>query len=336
MIICIGESLIDFVPQEDRRARAAGSDSGAVDRAAGDGGGPAASATALPLYRPVAGGCPYNCSISAARLGADVAFAGTVSTDFFGDQIVGRLRANRVGLDLVSRVDAPTTLAFVKKAADGSARYAFFTNGAADRTLSPGHIPLPLPGKAILQMGSISIIPDPEGTTILELAEAEHGDRIVAFDPNVRETLASDHADYRARIERALAATSLLKASDEDLAWIYPDRSFDEALARVLELGVRLVVVTRGAEGSDAITAADRVHVDAEKVEVSDTIGAGDSFLAALLVWLDEHGILDDQALGELGGEELADVLGFASKVSAITCTRVGADPPYRDQLVGR
>ena len=95
-------------------------------------------------------------------------------------------------------------------------------------------------------------------------------------------------------------------------------------------------MVTQGAEGSTAYTEDEEVFVPAEQVEVSDTIGAGDSFLAALLVWLDEQGILDDQALGELGSDELADALGFASKVSAITCTRVGADPPYRDQLVGR
>lgn len=325
MIICIGESLIDFVPQEG----APGDGAGEVPRSV-------ASGIALPRYQPVAGGCPYNCSISAARLGADVAFAGTVSTDFFGDQIVERLQANRVKLDFVTRVDRPTTLAFVKKAADGSARYAFFTNDAADRALRPADVSRPLPEKAILQMGSISIIPDPEGSTILELAEAERDDRLVAFDPNVRATLANDHADYRARIERALGATTLLKTSDEDLAWIYPDRSFDEAVHRVFALGVRLIVVTRGADGSEAITVSHRVRVAAEDVEVSDTIGAGDSFLAALLVWLDEHGVLDGRALGALTRDDLTDALGFASRVSAITCTRVGADPPYRDELVGR
>lgn len=327
MIICVGESLIDFVPQD-----AANADATAGSATAAPGG----PANPLPLYQPVTGGCPYNCSIAAARLGAEVAFAGTVSTDFFGDRIVERLRGNRVALDLVTRVDRPTTLAFVKKAADGSARYAFFTNDAADRALAPDHVPRPLPEKAILQIGSISIIPDPEGSTILELAEAERANRLIAFDPNVRETLAGDHADYRARIERALGATTLLKTSDEDLGWIYADRSFDEALARVFELGVRLIVVTRGAQGSDAITASQRVHVPAEDVDVSDTIGAGDSFLAALLVWLDEHGITDGPVLGELASDDLDDALRFASKVAAITCTRVGADPPYRDELVGR
>jgi fructokinase len=308
MIICIGESLIDFIPHD-------------------------ADANGLPLYRPVAGGCPYNCSIAAARLGAEVAFAGTVSNDFFGDHLVDSLRSNGVGLSMVTRTDRPTTLAFVKKAADGSARYAFFTNDAADRALETLHVPRPLPDRAILQMGSISIIPDPEGSTILHLAEDERASRVVAFDPNVREDLAPDHDEYRGRIERALRATTLLKTSDEDLAWIYPDTPFDAAVRRVFDLGVRLIVVTRGAAGSEAITSRTRVAVPAERVEVSDTIGAGDSFLAALLVWFDEHGVLSGDAVEALEREALADALGFASRVSAITCTRVGADPPHRGEV---
>ena len=319
MIICIGESLIDFVPRETPEP-----------------GGPATGGPRLPGYSPVAGGCPYNCSIAAARLGAEVFFAGTVSRDFFGDHIVERLQGNRVGLDYVSRVDGPTTLAFVKKEPDGSARYAFYTAGAADRALDREHLRTPLSEGAILQMGSISIIPDPEGTTILELAEAERGRRVIAFDPNVRETLADDPDDYRRRIARALGASTILKTSDEDLAWIFPEDYVDAAVSRVLGLGVRLVVVTRGAAGSEAITESVRVRVPAEQVEVSDTIGAGDSFLAALLVWMDEHGVIDAPAVEALGERELTEALEFASTVAAVTCTRVGADPPYRDDLIAR
>jgi fructokinase len=142
-----------------------------------------------------------------------------------------------------------------------------------------------------------------------------------------------DESDYRARIDRALRACSLLKTSDEDLAWIYPDLSTDEAVRRVLDLGVGLVVVTSGAEGSTAYTAREQVPVPAEMVDVSDTIGAGDSFLAALLVWLDEHRVYAPSAVGTLGADELWDMLSFGARVSAITCTRVGADPPYRNEV---
>ncbi len=307
MVVCIGESLIDFVPQ--------------------DGGGE----STLPRYRPVAGGCPYNCAVAVSRLGSDVSFAGAISTDFFGDFIAARLEANGVGLSLVHRVDRPTTLAFVKKAADGSARYAFYTKDAADRALSRELLP-ELAVDAILQIGSISIIADSEGDAILHLAEREHGRRVIAFDPNIRESLVDDERGYRERIDRALRAATLLKTSDEDLAWIYPGTSVEDGVRRALDAGVELVVVTRGAEGSTAYTTSCTATAAAESVEVSDTIGAGDSFLAALLVWLDERDATP-QTVASFGDEELGEALEFASKVAAITCTRVGADPPTRDEV---
>jgi len=309
MIICAGESLIDFVPLSD-----------------GEG---------LPEYRPVAGGCPYNCAIAAARLGGEVGFVGTVSTDFFGDQLIGRLQANRVDTSMIHRLDQPTTLAFVKKSSTGSARYAFYTIDAADRALTIELMPDPLPDRAIVQIGSISLIADPEGSAILQLAERELGRRVIAFDPNVRDTLISDERDYRRRVDRALAASTILKTSDEDLEWIYPGLDVAGAVRKVIEKGVALVVVTRGAEGSTAFTATQKVDVLAERVEVSDTIGAGDSFLAALLVWLDEHDVTEPGEVGSLPADSLDGILRFASRVSAITCTRVGAEPPYRDELGG-
>ena len=306
MVVCIGESLIDFVPIEG-----------------GNG---------LPHYRPVAGGSPYNCAIAVARLGSEVSFAGTISTDFFGDHLVEQLRANGVGRSLVHRVDHPTTLAFVKKASDGSARYAFYVNDSADRALTPDRLPDALPDSAILQMGSISLIPDPEGSSILRLGEREHGRRVIALDPNIRETLIADETEYRSRLFRALRFVTLLKTSDEDLAWIYPDKAPDAAVQHALEAGVGLVVVTKGADGSTASTSRQTVSVPAVAVEVSDTIGAGDSFLAGLLVWLDEHAATP-ATVAALGRDELADALRFAGRAAAITCTRVGADPPWRREV---
>ena len=126
-----------------------------------------------------------------------------------------------------------------------------------------------------------------------------------------------------------------LPVPDEDLEWIYPGLDVDGAVRKVIEKGVALVVVTRGAEGSTAFTATQKVDVPAERVEVSDTIGAGDSFLAALLVWLDEHDVTEPGEVGSLPADSLDGILRFASRVSAITCTRVGAEPPYRDELGG-
>ena len=317
----MGESLIDFVPL----ARASGRGS-EIDTATAEGD------NGLPLYLPVAGGSPYNCAIAVARLGSEVSFAGTISTDFFGDHLVAQLRANGVGLSLVHRVDNPTTLAFVKKAADGSARYAFYVNDAADRALTPDWLPGPLPESAILQIGSISLIPDPEGSSILHVGEREHGRRVIALDPSIRETLIEDETDYRNRLVRALRFATLLKTSDEDLAWIYPDETPDAAVRHALEAGVGLVVVTKGADGSTAYTSRQTVSVPAVSVEVSDTIGAGDSFLAGLLVWLDERAA-SPATVAALDRSELTGALRFAGRVAAITCTRVGADPPRRDEV---
>ena len=302
MIVCVGESLIDFVPEP-------------------------------PLYRPVAGGCPFNCSVAAARLGASVRFIGAVSRDFFGDQIVGALDANGVDTRWVSRVDRPTTLAFVKKAPDGSARYAFYADDSADRSLGPSDLPN-LPDGALLQIGSISLIADPQSSTILDLVERERYSRVIVFDPNIRPTLVGDDADYRVRVGRALGAATILKTSDEDLSWMFPGMGEDDAVAEVFARGVRLVLLTRGSSGSAAMTAHHRVSVRSKPTDVADTIGAGDSYMAAALAWLDERRIAEPSAVSELSAADLESLVDLCGRVAAITCSRTGADPPHRAELV--
>ncbi|TVQ25850.1 MAG: carbohydrate kinase [Spirochaetaceae bacterium] len=302
MIVCVGESLIDFVPEP-------------------------------PLFRPVAGGCPFNCSVAAARLGASVRFIGAVSRDFFGDQIVAALDADNVDTRWVSRVDRPTTLAFVKKASDGSARYAFYADGSADRSLESSNLP-DLPDLALLQIGSISLIADPQSSTILDLVECERDSRVIVFDPNIRPTLITDEADYRARVNRALGASTILKTSDEDLSWMFPGLSEDDAVAATLARGVRLVLLTRGSAGSVAITSSHAVSVPAQPTSVADTIGAGDSYMAAALMWLDEHGIVEPRSVSQLTTADLESLVDLCGRVAAITCSRIGADPPRRAELV--
>lgn len=315
MIVSIGESLIDFVPQQDGAT-------GTADNR-------------LPPYRPVAGGSPYNCAIAAARLSGRAGYIGSVSNDFFGDFIVDHLTANGVDTSLVTRVTEPTTLAFVKKSADGSARYAFYAQGSADRALGVEHLPPTLPEGALLQIGSISLIADPAAASIMHLVERETERRIIVLDPNVRPSVIDNERDYRARIERAIALVSVVKISDEDLAWLYPDLAAEAAIDRLLQMGPRLIVMTRGGEGTVAVHASGRLEVPAQKVTVVDTIGAGDSFMAALLVWLDEAGMRSAQDLERLTPDSLGRALQFATQVSAITCTRVGADPPRRSELPG-
>lgn len=305
MIICAGESLIDFVPADSEGT----------------------------LYCPKPGGSPMNCAVAAARLGASVKFAGTVSRDFFGDRILSHLEENHVDTSMVARVQNPTTLAFVSASESGDARYAFYAHHSADRALTPDHLPDAIPAGAVLQIGSISLLADPESRTLITLAERCRSEHIVVFDPNVRPNLVDDESDYRHRVERAFAASAIVKASEEDLAWLFPERSLDQAASSIFSSGAELVVVTRGASGSEIRTPLHTVQAPGKPVQVVDTIGAGDSFMAAILVWLEEHLIASRDQLRELAPEQLALMLDSATRVGSFACTRAGADPPWRDEL---
>lgn len=304
MILHCGEALIDFIPVLDSNGNNA--------------------------YKPAPGGSPYNSSIASARLGARAVFLGRVSRDFFGDQLISNLEKNGVDTSHTVRTDQPSTLAFVKKTPNGEARYAFFVTDAADRGLVPEDIPDPLPPELnCIQFGSISLIPDPVSSTILDLVERESQRLVISFDPNIRTVLVEDEADYRRRVERAFSAATIIKISDEDLDWVDPGVDVREAAAKLLSDRTKLVVVTLGAEGAFAVTPRGTYSVSGVETEVSDTVGAGDSFHSALLAWLSRKKKLTLEAVGELEKEDVEAMLSFAARVASKTCSRPGADPPY-------
>lgn len=307
MIVCAGESLIDFIPIADSHGRAA--------------------------YRPAPGGSPYNTAIAIARLGVEVGFLGKISRDFFGDQLFGNLAENLVNTHRILRSDKGTTLAFVTRTGSGEARYAFFAEDAADRSLSTDEIPVFGDDVAALQFGSISLLADPTSETLVSLAERESRRRVVSFDPNIRTSLISDESSYRTRVNRAVAAATIAKVSDEDLEWITADSNLESGARSLLERGPSLVVVTRGAEGALAVSRGATVEVEAVDTAVEDTIGAGDSFHAALLAWLSHADRLSAQAIGVLNADMLGAMLRFATAVAARTCARAGADPPQLDEM---
>lgn len=156
---------------------------------------------------------------------------------------------------------------------------------------------------------------------------------MIVFDPNIRSSLIDDETAYRARLNEVLRVATILKSSDEDLAWLFPDTTIATAAGYALAAGVSAVVVTAGAQGSTVFTKSFEVAEPAKEVEVVDTIGAGDSFMAALLVWLDESGTHTRDTVEALTETEWAIVLRFAAEVSAVVCSRKGADPPYRAEL---
>lgn len=300
MIVVAGEALIDLVPQ-----------------ATGD--------AAAPLL-PTRGGGPYNTAVALARLGSPVSFCSRISTDAFGVSLIDRLAAEGVALDLVQRGPEPTTLAVAAVDTDGAAAYTFYCQGTADRLFT---LPGPLPaGTRAVSFGTCSLVLEPGASAYEQLMhrEAQLG-RFIALDPNIRADLIPDPDAYRARFGRMLSSVSLLKLSDEDAQWLGYD------VAGWLAAGPAAVVVTRGGAGLTVYTAVGEHTVPGEPVRVADTIGAGDTINAALLHALSESGALSADALDQLSENTWRQVLGFAARAAAVTCTRAGADPPFAHEL---
>jgi fructokinase len=307
MIVCTGEALIDMVP---------------------DGEKPDAF-----LARP--GGCPFNTAIAAARLGAKVAFLGRLGTDFFGARLFDRLAANGVDVASVARRDQGATLAFVSRSPEGDARYAFYSEGAADRNFALEDLPAKLPSEArYLMLGSITMLQEPLASTVESLASRERDKLLVSFDPNIRPTLIKDRGAYLAQFERWTAMSAIVKISSDDLEWLYPGQSAEAGMALLSGLGPSLVVATLGREGAVARTARTEARAPAFAVKVADTIGAGDTFHAALLARLDEENIRTRSDLECLDQRKLAEMLRFANAAAAFNCTRTGAEPPNRSETL--
>ncbi len=305
MIAACGESLIDMVPSEHEPN----------------------------LFEACPGGCPYNSAIAAARLAVPTWFVGKTSEDFLGDKIVAKLRNSGVDISLLKRSKQAVTLAFVERDAAGNAKYAFYSADAADRFYYREDLPPALPASCrFLLVGSISLMQEPSCSTILSLIEREHRRIMVSFDPNVRPTLLASKAEYRARFEWVCARSAIVKASDSDLEWVY-ERPAEDAARLVLSLGPSLVALTKGEHGATILTRAQRIEAPGTAVDVVDTIGAGDSFHAALLAGLGWLGVRATSDIAALGEEQLRSILRLASSVAALDCTKRGAEPPTLREL---
>ncbi|GAA3370023.1 carbohydrate kinase [Streptomyces sannanensis] len=295
MIVVAGESLIDLVPQ--------------------GGGAP------LPALLPVPGGGPYNTAVALGRLGARTAFCSRISTDGFGEALLGGLVAAGVDVSLVQRGPEPTTLAVASVGADGSAGYGFYAEGSADRLFElPGVLPA---GVRALAVGTCSLVLEPGASAYEALLRREAGHGLLTLlDPNIRPGLIPDAAAYRARFRGWLPYVSLLKLSEEDAAWL--GGSPEEWLAA----GPAAVVLTRGAAGLTVLTRARaEASVPGVPVDVVDTIGAGDTVNAALL-----HGLAGRDP-ATLDAAAWAEVLRYAARAAAVTCSRAGAEPPHAAEL---
>ena len=279
------------------------------------------------------GGSPFNVALGLARLGQPVGFCGGIGTGFAGERLMQALTDEGIATGAVARVDAPTTLSLIGLDAFGVPSYAFYGHGAADRQLRPAHLAaIPAAARAF-HFGSYAMVVQPVGATQRALVEQEHRRSVISYDPNIRTNVEPDLAPWRDTLQWMLPRTHLLKVSDEDLALLYPGRSIEAFAADALAAGTPWVVVTRGAEGAIGFSARATVAVPPVAAKVVDTVGAGDTFQAALLTWAAETGRLTPAALATLDETELREALGFAARAAAITCSRRGADLPRRGEL---
>ena len=278
------------------------------------------------------GGGPFNAARALARLGTPTQFLGRLSTDGFGQQLRELLAADGADLAMTSIGPEPTSLAIIEVDPDGHAVYRFVSEGTSAPNLTAQMVPASFDSSVrALHVGTLGLVFEPIATTIAALVDREHANRLVMVDPNIREPMLHGADGYRPRLERIIAQSTIVKASDADVAWLFPTLPLLEAARAVLACGPRLVVVTLGAEGAIGMSANTEVRVPAPVVQVVDTIGAGDAFGAALLAWLHDHGRLSRDL--RLDGDELRAALEFACLVASLTCTRAGADPPWRTEL---
>lgn len=315
MIVCCGEALVDMVQTKT-----------------------AAGETA---FLPCPGGSPYNSAIALGRLGRETGFLGNISSDFFGDMLAGRLRQNSVSTSLVNRVPKPCSLAFVNLQPGKDPEYAFYMEGSADRSLAPHDLP-PETGVNVscFLAGSISLVLEPCGTTLEEFLLRESKRRLLSFDPNIRPSMIADRSAYFKRFIRLVRHAAIIKISEVDLAWLYPGTDRDEAFRELFQTatGERLAdqtllaVLTMGGEGAKALFFrnghTEKASVPGIRIAVADTIGAGDTFHAGLLAWLDTAGFLTMQGLPGMDTQSLVAALWYANASAALACCKRGAEPP--------
>lgn len=304
MILACGEALIDMLPRESTK----GEDS----------------------FAPYAGGAVFNTAIAMGRLGVPAGFFSGISSDFLGDILLNELHNSQVDTSLCHIADRPCTVAFVKLV-DGQATYAFYDENTAGRMLTPDD--LPATDAEALFFGGISLVVDPCGAAYEALMAREAPTKVTMIDPNIRPSFIRDEGAYRARIDRMLALADIVKLSDEDLHWLMGTGDLGDLARAVLAKGPKLVCITQGAEGATGYTATHEVFIPSSKVEVADTVGAGDTFNAGVLASLHRAGALTKDRIAALDEATITDALSLGGQAAAVTVSRAGANPPWANEL---
>jgi fructokinase len=276
----------------------------------------------------VVGGGPANTAKALARLGHEVEFIDGISTDAYGVKARAELAADGVDLSLALTSDLPTAVAEVTLAADGGASYVFKLENTATFDFNSSWLPDPSRYKPqVLHIGTLATLVQPGADVLFDWALECADFAPVVFDPNIRPQVLNDREKYVALVEKWIGISSVVKLSDDDFEWLYPGKSPESIAEQWLQGGVALVVMTRGADGLVGYTSDGVVEVAGEKVNVVDTVGAGDTVGAIVLQRLITDGLLN------MRGSVLKDVLHRAAVAAAITCSRAGAQPPYAHEI---
>jgi fructokinase len=302
MLLSCGDALIDFLPVK--------------------------SADGRDALVPVVGGSCLNIAVGMARLGAPTGFVGGISTDLFGRMIADHASVSEVDLRYATRSDHQTTLAFVRTVA-GEPQYAFYDEATASRGWVYRRGAIPFGDIQAIHLGSTTLTNESGAAQALAMVEDARGLVTISFDPNCRPNLVSDKRRYVDQMDAFAANADIVRMSDVDFEFLYGGGDDAGRAKSLLAAGASLVVITRGTKGARAWhKRAGAVDVQAPAIDVVDTIGAGDSFQAALLFALRAIGRIERVSLSQLTLEELSRVLSFAADCAAFTCGRAGADPP--------
>jgi fructokinase len=294
-----GEVLIDLIPQPGTSGKAA-----------------------------IVGGGPANTAKALAKLGFDSCFIDGISTDAYGQKAKAELLADGVDLKYAKVSDKPTCTADVSLDANGSASYIFTIDGTATFDFAHSWLPSPLSTPpALLHIGTLVTIIEPAASILHEWASTVADVAPIVFDPNIRPSVQPNRDLYEAAVAKWAAISSVIKVSDDDLAWLFPGASVLDIAEGWISDGTALVVVTRGANGLLGVTKEGVTEVPGVKVDVVDTVGAGDTVGAIIVEAIVERG------LAALHSEVLTEVLHRAAKAAAITCSRAGANPPTKAEI---
>jgi fructokinase len=307
MLLSCGDALVDFLPTKCADGRDA--------------------------VVPMAGGSCLNNAVGMARLGAPAGFVGGISTDLFGRMIADHAFASQVELRYATRSDHQTTRSFVRSVA-GEPQYAFYDEATASRNWIYRRGLIPFNQIEAIHVGSTTLANDKGAAQVLAMLEDARGSATISFDPNCRPNLVKHKARYVERMDAFAALADIVRMSDTDFKFLYGGDDCAGRAKSLIKAGASLVVVTRGTRGAQAwYKGGDVVEVQAPTVDVADTVGAGDSFQAALLFALRAVGRIRTGSLAQTKPDELCRTLSFASSCATFTCGRAGADPPRQSDV---